>query len=66
MLQEYVQAEKRMLKYELISERGEAHNKMFEFRVVMDDEIILGVGKGRSHLEAEQNAAKKSLKKLQK
>ena len=63
-LQEYVQAEKRILKYEIINEYGEAHNKTFESRVVMDDEIILGVGKGKSHLESEQNAAKAALEKL--
>ncbi len=63
-LQEYVQAEKRILKYEITNEYGEAHNKTFESRVVMDDEIILGVGKGKSHLESEQNAAKAALEKL--
>ena len=63
-LQEYVQAEKRMLKYEIIKEYGEAHNKTFESKVVMDDEIILGVGKGKSHLESEQMAAKAALEKL--
>lgn len=63
-LQEYVQAEKRMLKYEIINEYGEAHNKTFESRVVMDDEIVLGVGKGKSHLESEQMAAKAALDKL--
>ncbi|MCR5741305.1 MAG: ribonuclease III [Gammaproteobacteria bacterium] len=63
-LQEYVQSEKRILKYELIGEVGEQHNKTFEFRVVMDNDIVLGIGKGKSHLEAEQAAAKAALDKL--
>ena len=63
-LQEYVQAEKRMLKYVLTKESGEAHNRTFEFKIVMDEDIVLGVGRGKSHLEAEQNAAKAALDKL--
>ncbi|MBP5342400.1 ribonuclease III [bacterium] len=64
ILQEYLQADKRSLKYELVSESGEPHNKTFVFRVVMDDEIVLGEGKGKNHLEAERNAAKMALSKM--
>lgn len=66
LLQEYLQADKRTLKYELISEKGEPHNKIFVFRVIIDDEIVLGEGKGKSHLEAEMNAAKEALSKMAK
>jgi len=64
MLQEYLQADKRSLKYEEVSEKGEPHNKVFVFRVIMDNDIILGEGKGKSHLEAERNAAKMALSKM--
>ena len=64
LLQEYLQADKRTLKYELVSEKGEPHNKVFTFRVIIDNEIILGEGKGKSHLEAEMNAAKEALSKM--
>jgi len=63
-LQELVQAEKRMLKYEIIKESGEPHNRVFEARVVMDGDIVLGYGKGKSHLDAEMAAAKAALQKL--
>lgn len=63
-LQEYLQADKRSLKYEIIKETGEPHNKVFTSRVIIDGEIVLGIGKGRSHLESEQNAAKAALDKL--
>lgn len=64
ILQEYLQADKRSLKYELVSESGSPHNKTFIFRVVMDNEIVLGEGKGKSHLEAEMKAAKMALSKM--
>jgi len=64
ILQEYLQADKRTLKYELVSESGNPHNRTFVFRVVIDDEIVLGEGKGKSHLEAEMNAAKMALSKM--
>ncbi len=64
ILQEYLQADKRSLKYELVSESGKPHNKNFVYRVIMDNEIVLGVGEGKSHLEAEKNAAKMALSKM--
>ena len=63
-LQEYVQSEKRILKYEIVSEIGEPHDKTFKARVVMDNEITLGEGFGKSHIQAEQAAAKAALDKL--
>ena len=64
ILQEYLQADRRSLKYEMVSESGDPHNKTFVFRVIIDDEIVLGEGKGKSHLEAERNAAKMALSKM--
>ena len=63
-LQELLQSDKRSLRYEIISESGPAHEKEFIARVYMDDNIIMGEGKGKSKKEAEQNAALTSLKKL--
>ncbi len=63
-LQELLQSDKRSLRYEIISESGPAHEKEFISRVYMDDNIIMGEGKGKSKKEAEQNAALTSLKKL--
>ena len=64
ILQEYLQADKRSLKYEKVKESGKPHNKLFTYRVVIDDEIVLGIGEGKSHLEAEKNAAKMALSKM--
>ena len=55
-LQEYVQMGKKSLVYEVVSEKGEAHNKTFEV-VVKIDNIIYGRGIGKSKREAEQKAA---------
>lgn len=63
-LQEYLQADKRSLKYIIIKEVGDPHNRTFTTRVVMDDDVVLGEGSGKSHIEAEQEAAKAALDKL--
>jgi ribonuclease-3 len=63
-LQELLQADKRSLKYEIISETGPAHDKDFRARVYMDEHIKMGEGKGKSKKEAEQNAAFAALQKL--
>lgn len=65
-LQELVQSDKRTLSYEIINEYGPAHDKEFIARVKMDEEIIMGEGKGKTKKEAEQNAAKATLDKLAK
>lgn len=60
-LQELVQTDStRSIRYEIVSESGPAHNKIFESLVFMDD-IKMGSGSGRSKKEAEQNAAKVAL-----
>ncbi|HOP56805.1 MAG TPA: ribonuclease III [Bacillota bacterium] len=63
-LQELVQSDKRTLNYVIVSESGPAHDREFVARVYMDDDIIMGCGKGKSKKEAEQNAAKETLDKL--
>jgi len=63
-LQEYVQSDKRTLSYQIIGESGPAHNKEFHARVIMDEDIIMGDGFGKTKKEAEQNAAKATLEKL--
>lgn len=65
-LQELVQSDKRTLEYKIVSETGPAHNREFTARVYMDEFIIMGEGSGKSKKEAEQNAAKSTLKKLAK
>lgn len=55
-LQELVQTDRKSLEYEVVNEYGEAHKKVFEVVVKIDD-IIYGRGKGSSKKEAEQRAA---------
>ncbi len=63
-LQELVQSDKRTLRYDIISEKGPAHDREFISRVYLDDTIIMGEGKGKTKKEAEQKAAFSALKKL--
>ena len=62
-LQEVVQDVQKSLKYELVKEKGPAHNKKFQMSVKIDN-IVYGVGEGHTKKEAEQEAAKNALKKL--
>lgn len=61
-LQEAVQTTRKSLKYVVINEYGEAHDKTFEIAVVIDD-ITYGKGIGKTKKEAEQNAAYDALEK---
>jgi len=63
-LQELLQSDKRSLRYDIIFESGPSHDKEFISRVYMDENIIMGEGKGKSKKEAEQNAAFAALQKL--
>lgn len=49
--------------YIVISEEGPDHNKLFTVQVKHEDQV-LGTGKGYSKKEAEQNAAKAALERL--
>jgi len=62
VLQELVQTDKKSLEYVLINESGPAHDKRFMVEVRIDN-IVYGVGVGRSKKEAEQNAACDAYKK---
>ncbi|CCV64774.1 Ribonuclease 3 [Alteracholeplasma palmae J233] len=59
-LQELVQADKRTINYQIVLEKGPAHNKEFVAEVYLED-ILLGSGSGKTKKEAEQMAAKKAL-----
>lgn len=63
ILQEEVQADKRSLSYRIVEESGPAHDKLFTAEVLMDDELIMGRGIGKTKKDAEQEAAKEALKK---
>lgn len=62
-LQELVQTEKKSAVYEVIDEKGPAHDKTFTCSVRVDD-LLMGVGSGSSKKSAEQEAAKEALSKL--
>jgi len=61
-LQELVQTDKKSVVYEVIEESGPSHNKTFVSQVKVDG-IVLGIGKGGSKKNAEQEAAKIALSK---
>jgi ribonuclease-3 len=57
-LQEVIQQQNNgMLSYEIVEEKGPAHNRTFVSRVMLNTRE-LGIGKGRSKKEAEQHAAR--------
>ncbi|MBU1094827.1 MAG: ribonuclease III [Firmicutes bacterium] len=63
-LQELIQSgDKRVISYHTIKEMGPSHNREFEAAVMLDNYITLGVGRGKTKKEAEQNAAHEALKK---
>ncbi|BAB06208.1 ribonuclease III [Halalkalibacterium halodurans] len=60
-LQEFIQRDNLgHIHYEIVQERGPAHNREFVSEVVLNNET-LGVGTGRSKKEAEQHAAQQAL-----
>ncbi len=60
-LQEVTQARYKMgVTYELVSESGPSHDKVYESRALMGDRV-LGVGKGKSKKASEQDAAYQAL-----
>lgn len=54
---------KRNITYQITRETGPSHNKNFEAVVLLDKEIILGKGEGKTKKEAEQKAAEEALKR---
>ncbi|WP_323741834.1 ribonuclease III [Salinibacillus xinjiangensis] len=66
LLQEVVQQDlDGQIEYEIVDEKGPAHNREFIANVFIHDEKY-GDGSGRTKKEAEQNAAKEALEKLDK
>ncbi len=61
-LQELVQTVKKSIIYEVIDEKGPAHNKTFT-SIVKIDGIIMGKGTAGSKKASEQEAAKDALSK---
>lgn len=61
-LQELVQTVRKSVVYEIIDEKGPAHDKMFTCQVLVDN-IVMGTGIGSSKKAAEQEAAKMALSK---
>lgn len=61
-LQELVQTVRKSVVYEVIDEKGPAHNRTFTCEVLVDD-IVMGVGVGSSKKAAEQEAARVALEK---
>lgn len=60
-LQEMVQQSSNgTLQYEIVDEKGPAHNRTFVSRVVLNEEE-LGIGRGKSKKEAEQQAAQNAM-----
>lgn len=65
-LQEMVQQSNNgSLEYEIVDEKGPAHNRTFASRVVLNDQE-LGIGRGKSKKEAEQQAAQNAIASLKK
>jgi ribonuclease-3 len=63
-LQEFIQQENHgELHYDILEERGPAHNREFVSEVHLNGKR-LGLGKGRSKKEAEQKAAEEALRNL--
>lgn len=61
LLQEFIQREKgNVLQYDEVGETGPDHDKVFNFAVSLNGEVI-GKGQGRSKKEAEQAAAGNAL-----
>jgi ribonuclease-3 len=65
VLQERIQAEGgKPADYRLVAQEGPDHDRTFRVNVYIDDRVY-GEGTGKSKKEAEQNAAKKALEKLE-
>ncbi|WP_367617660.1 ribonuclease III [Salirhabdus salicampi] len=65
LLQEKVQQDKKSeIEYDIVNESGPAHNRIFIAEVRIDEEKF-GEGSGKTKKEAEQMAAKKALRKLE-
>jgi len=65
-LQEWLQARQRPLPaYELVSESGDDHAKLFQVRCILSDPALSAEGEGGSRRLAEQQAAAAALRQLE-
>lgn len=63
-LQEYIQRKSMSdIHYRILDEEGPAHDRQFVTEVIVGDERM-GIGRGHSKKEAEQQAAQKAMRKL--
>ena len=66
-LQEIIQADKRKtVEYREICKSGTANNPTYVFEVILDGEIVLAQGTGKSKKAAEQDAAYHAILELHK
>ena len=66
-LQELVQADtKQSVSYREVSHSGTSNNPIYVFEVLLDGEIVLATGTGKSKKLAQQDAAKNALEKCSK
>lgn len=65
-LQELIQKYSQVpIEYQIINEEGPAHDKIFTVKVSHENNV-LGIGKGKSKKDAEQNAAEIAISKIEK
>ena len=64
LLQELVQTDHKKIEYKVINQSGPSHNRKFTVMVTIDG-VNYGTGTGKSKKQAEQEAAKKDLDKVQ-
>lgn len=62
-IKEYADVEGLKIEYNIVEEYGVPHDKTFYISISIDDNIM-GVGKGKNKKEAEQEAAKIAIEKL--
>lgn len=65
-LQEFLAADRRSIFYKIVGEDGPSHDKTYQSAAILDDNIVMGIGVGKTKKDAEQNAAKQALNKIAK
>lgn len=64
LLQELIQTDHKKIEYKVINQSGPSHDRKFTVMVTIDG-VNYGTGTGKSKKQAEQEAAKKALDKVQ-
>ena len=65
-LQELIQADKGAVTYREVSHSGTSNDPTYVFEVVLDGDVVLASGTGKSKKAAQQDAARKALEKCSK